>query len=1050
MRVFVRTRSLHRLLRLNGMLVTMAMAIAGSSTAFGQETDSSTTAVAQAPGPNDDAEVIVVTGSRILNKSTVAPAPVLTLDANDPLFLGKTDIIDVVTQVPSLTNSINTAQTADQQGIEGDGDTASNVGVATLNLRSLGTKRTLVLVDGRRHVGGRAGDTAVDINMIPFALIDRVEVLTGGASAVYGADAVTGVVNFITKRSLDGVQARTQFDINDGGHGARYYVSAAAGETFAEDRGSAMIAVEYRRQSKLLCGDVDFCQDFGVLDDDGNPDATEENGLPPRVFRPHRTFAISSALGRIGIDFDGDGNPDSVAPAGFNVDTDNNGVNDMGQTFLGSEGFGDWVVDNGNLRLFNTGDIASFANQFGGDGIASGPFNFQSIIPERDSVVANAILRYQLTDDIRFFSESKVAYTQTTLIGQITAFNDFLTVSLDNPFIPAQLRAGIDGAIAENPELADTTNLFVTRDFLDIGDDITDNERFTFRLVNGIEGEVGETVRFEASYNYGRTSEEFTLRNRRIEDRFFAAIDVVSDANGNPACRSSVDPSAPPPPTSPFPFIDPGFRTFAPGDGTCQPLNLFGLGAPSAEAANFVSQDATQNSVIDQHVVMVTMSGDSSEFGLELPAGPVGFAVGFEYRREFSRFTPDAFRLTGLRFDGTTITGLEGSYDVYESFGEIQVPILKGIPGIEELTLDTAVRGARYSTVGTNVSWKVGGTYAPVPDIRVRGGYSVAVRAPNVAELFQAETTAFFRPIDPCDATVIAGLDDPDRQAIRAANCAADGIPDDYVDPLTGRFPGLQSGNPDLQEETAKTYTVGVAGAPRWVKGLTFSVDYFDITLEDAIDFPDDQGILNNCYDDPGGINNVFCNQFSRNRQSGSPTFLGLNFLRVSALNQAQRSVRGLDFEVTYALRTKQLDLPDIGLFVFRVFGTHLFELEDQPNQNDPSFVDDELKEVRRPQWIVNGGLQWQYDRVQVNYGLLFMSNQALDDVEIADEGLFVNPFAGDTFIHNLSANYEVFDGINIYGGINNFTDTDPLGTSTSFPVSPMGRTFFLGLNSSI
>ncbi|MEM7678318.1 MAG: TonB-dependent receptor plug domain-containing protein, partial [Myxococcota bacterium] len=435
---------------------------------------------------DDKPENIVVTGSRIASPSALAPAPVFTLDSEDQLFLGKTDAIDVVTQVPALNNSINSAQTADQQGIEGDGDAGSNVGVATLNLRSLGTKRTLVLVDGRRHVGGRAGDTAVDINMIPFSLIDRVEVLTGGASAVYGADAVSGVVNFIMKKDFEGVQGVAQFDINDGGHGGRYYGSVSAGQNFDGGRGNATISMEYRRQSRFLCGDASFCRNFGVLDDDSNPDT---DSMRSRVFRPHRTFAISSANGRIGIDFDGDGFPDSMAPPGFNVDTNNDGIVDIGQTDLGANGFGDWVVDDGRLRLFRTGVIAGepgSANQFGGDGIASGPFDFQTIVPERDSLVANATMRYELLDDdnyvsLDFFSEAKFAYTKTTQIGQVSAFNDLLTVSLENPYIPAELRSGIDAAIAANPDLADTTTIYITRDFLDLGENRTENERLTFR-----------------------------------------------------------------------------------------------------------------------------------------------------------------------------------------------------------------------------------------------------------------------------------------------------------------------------------------------------------------------------------------------------------------------------------------------------------------------------------------------------------------------------------------------------------------------------------------
>ncbi|WP_428262384.1 TonB-dependent receptor domain-containing protein [Haliangium sp.] len=991
-----------------------------------------------------EGEVIMVTGSRIKHSSLVAPVPLTTIDAEDVVLSGKTDIVDVVQRVPGLMNSINTAQTADQQGVEGDADLGSNVGVATLNLRALGTKRTLVLVDGHRHVGGRPGDTAVDVNTIPTALVDRIEVLTGGASAIYGADAVSGVVNFIMKRDLEGFDTRAQVDINGQGDGAKTFLSTAAGTKFADGKGSAMIAMEYRRQGKYLCGDADFCRDFGVLDDDGNP-FNEDGDQPPRVFQRHRTFAISSAMGRIGIDFDGDGNPDAEAPDGFFLDTDGDGVNDVGQTYLGGEGFGDWVVDGGQLRLFDTGQIASFANQFGGDGIASGPFDFQTLLPGQNSAVANALVRYQLHPQLEFFADAKYVYSKTVQRGQVSAFNDLLTVSLENPFIPSALRSALDSAIAADPGLADTATIYVTRDFLDLGQNLVDNEHQTFRLVTGFEGTLNSGIDYEASFNYGRTTEELLARNARVEDRFFAAIDVVTDSQGRPICRSELDPSAPPPPTSPYPEVDPGFRTFTPGDGTCKPLNIFGHGAPSQEAIEFATADVVQTSAIEQQVAHLSFSGDT---GVRLPAGTISFASGGEYRRELSRFRPDALAQNGLSFDGSKITGLEGSYDVWEFFSEVSVPVLADLPGARNLTLDGAVRAANYSTIGSSLSWKVRGSWTPIADVRVRGGYSVAVRAPNVGELFQAETAAFFRPIDPCDAEVIPTAPDP---AVRAANCTADGIPDDYTDPLTGRFSGVTSGNPDLDEEKAKTWTVGMVVTPSMVGGLILSFDYFDINLDDAIENIASQDIVNSCYDDPSGIDNQFCGLFTRNRNPASPTFLGFDFLRVGQLNIGRKKVAGLDFEATYPLELARLGAEGWGKLNFRVFGTWLKDLEENPNKANPEFVNPELKEIRRPRTVINGGVRWNWGRLAVNYGLTFMSNQGLDDVEVesADE-TFVNPWAGTAAIHDLSASFLLTRDLSVYGGVNNLADRDPFGTSTSFPVNPLGRIFFLGVNAAL
>jgi outer membrane receptor protein involved in Fe transport len=320
------------------------------------------------------------------------------------------------------------------------------------------------------------------------------------------------------------------------------------------------------------------------------------------------------------------------------------------------------------------------------------------------------------------------------------------------------------------------------------------------------------------------------------------------------------------------------------------------------------------------------------------------------------------------------------------------------------------------------------------------------VRAPNVGELFQPDTAAFFRPIDPCDANVIPTAPDP---AVRAANCAADGIPDDYTDPLTGRFAGVISGNPDLGEERARTFTIGTVLTPRFTPNLIVSADYFHIALDDAIETFDSQDILNNCYDDPSGFGNDFCSLFTRNRNDASPTFLGLNFLRQSQINIGKKVVSGIDFEATYQLGLEALGAPGWGDLQFRLYGSRLFKLDDSPNKEDPSFVNPELREIRRPQWVVNSGVQWHYDKLLLNYFLTFLGKQGLDDVEVESAyATFVNPMSDRYFIHDLAASYEVIKDMTVFGGINNITGETPIATSTSYPVSPMGRTFFVGVNS--
>ncbi|RMB01538.1 TonB-dependent receptor-like protein [Eilatimonas milleporae] len=1008
----------------------------------------------------EEVEEVTITGTRIKRSSLSAPVPVTALGAEDIKLSGSTDVASIVQEVPALLSSVTASQGVDDQAIEGSGANAPNPGVAVLNLRALGTNRTLTLVDGRRHVGGRADDTAVDVGTIPAALIERVEVLTGGASAIYGADAVSGVVNFIMRDDFEGIEANAQITGGDGLDGMQYYGALTMGSNFADDRGNVAFSVEYRNQRILRCGETPFCRDFGIEDDQSNPALRFQAGetipdgfqvgdlkpadlvpagTPSRIFLPHSTFAISSPFGRIGIDFDGDGGVDGAAPSAFFIDTDGNGVNDVGQTFLGRNGFGDFVVDGGQLRLFDTGLIASRGNQFGGDGIASSGFNFQTIIPQQETINANTFITYKVADTVDFFVDAKYVYSEIQQFDQVNGFNDLLTVTLENPFIPTELRTALDSAIATDPGLADTTTLFVTRDNIDLGPNLSTNDRETFRIVGGLEGAFDNGILFELSYNYGRTSESFS-NTIRIEDRFFAALDVVVDpATGEAVCRSELDPSAPPPPTSPFPFIEPGFRTFSPGDGQCQPLNIFGIGAPSQEAIDFVMTTVNQRQVIEQNVVFGYLSGDSSSLGFQLPAGPISFVAGGEYREEDSSFEPDGLEENGLVFDGNPIAGLTGGYDVWEAFAEISAPLLVGKPFAEELTLNAAVRYSDYSTVGTTWTWQVGGTWTPIQDIRLRGGYSVAVRAPNISELFQTPTAAFFRPIDPCEAIEIPNAPDP---SVRAANCAADGIPADFTDPLTGRFAGTQSGNLGLNEEEATTWTIGAVIQPRFAPGLSITIDYFNIEIEDAIEFVGSQDIVNNCYDDPNGINNAFCDLIGRNRDSSSTTFLGLNFLQQSSVNIGGVEVAGIDFDINYTLGLK-----DLGSLDFRIFGTWYDKLNETPNQLDPTFINPELEEIRRPEWSGNAQVRWRYERLTVGYDLRYIGDQLKDDVEFELLDGFVNPWAGDIFIHDISFNYDMNETVSFYGGINNIADRDPVSTSSTYPTNPLGRTLFLGIN---
>jgi outer membrane receptor protein involved in Fe transport len=479
----------------------------------------------------------------------------------------------------------------------------------------------------------------------------------------------------------------------------------------------------------------------------------------------------------------------------------------------------------------------------------------------------------------------------------------------------------------------------------------------------------------------------------------------------------------------------------------------------------------------EQLVFAASMTGDFGDFAL--PAGTINFAAGAEWREEKSKslFDPlvqgilpvtTAFGNQGERladiapglatpgnpydqrslvFDSESlIQNVSGSYDVYDVFGEVSVPLLANAPMAQELTFDAAVRISNYSTIGTTTTWKTGGSWTPIADtLRLRGAYSVAVRAPNIDELFSPSQSAFFRPVDPCDVSEINALlsvGDP-RGPIRQANCAAAGIPANFSDPLTARFVGATSGNPDLQEEEADTITFGFVVTPGFLEGLSFSLDYWDIQIDDAIDAPSGQSIVDSCYDSAQFPDNQFCELIRRNPNPNSPQFNGLEFIRQQQLNIGSLEASGVDFDVRYQT--------DVGRYemLFAVSGTWMDKLDRFFDPTNPEAVDPELGELQRPEWAANFLATLSAGALGLNYKLQYLDEQALRDVEIETIDALFGPagMADETFVHDIAATWDISEQYRLYGGINNIGDERPFITEFAFPVNPIGRFFFVGLD---
>jgi iron complex outermembrane receptor protein len=985
-----------------------------------------------------EVEKVVVTGSRVAQDSSLSAAsPVLAINAGDIKTSGQIDLGAMLRESPQLQASLPGSFSA---------FSGTPLGASLLDLRNLGSERTLVMENGRRHVSGIEGTGSVDVNALSTALLRNVEVLTGGASAVYGADAVTGVVNFNMRdgASFDGLEVRTQTGVTDDGDANEFFLSLANG--FTSDRGDLVFAVEYQETSPVFARDRDFAGS-GLFSQVANSAATQEAfGVDARfdnTWVPNYRLPISSDSGVISL----------TGSAFFDV-LDSGGA--AGCATIGSQMIPTCQVigEDGNLRAYNPGDVYVGAfDASGGDGVPASP-DSELILPESKRLLVQAVSNYEVNDFINFFVDAKFVSSETKETNQVNGFNDDIPISLDNPFVPSALLAQINQLNGEG----ESVRLVMSRDVLDFN--ATSNpeaERKTFRIVTGFDGYIPNTeLEYEVFYNYGRTDADITSRVR-LEDRYFAAIDAVTDpTTGEAVCRSDLDGSALPP-TSPFPTVNGnfGFNTFQPGDGSCVPVNLFGKDSVSAEAAAFIFQPATSQNEIEQENFLAVISGNSSDL-FELPAGPVSFALGYEWRRETSNFTPDPYSASGLTFgtldsrSGPT-NASNGQYDVSEYFVEATIPLLEGMDFAERLELRTAYRSSDYDPYGTHDAWTVGSVWSPVETFSVRTTYSEAVRVPNINEAFAPTFAATLGAgDDPCNQNFIeAGSE------FREANCIAligDSVADGSYDStnfLSAFVAGTTGGNPDLEPEEAETITIGTVWMPAGeldglFDGLVFTLDYYNIQIDGLIDSLSGFDIASNCVDAPT-INNQFCDAVDRNATNGSISNFRSGFINLAAVETS-----GIDFRVDYGFDLAELTDTDSRLN-FTLNGTNFLKNDEVRDVSAPDEVTDVLGTFSRPEWIVNMNVDYLIGDFVIGWQGRYESSQLLPGLEnqdIENNPDFVSiTSTGSALVHDFSVSYTFDDSLEVYGGVNNAFEEDPYLGTLSRPAGPRGRFFFLGLN---
>ncbi len=946
-------------------------------------------------------DVILVTGTRILNPQAAAATPIVAVTAENIERSGLTNVTELLTQTPALFNSEDNFDAAGSQARTGA------AGVNLLDLRNLGPERTLVLVDGRRHIAGVSGEAAVDTNTIPVGLIERIDVLTGGVSSVYGADGVSGVVNFIMRRDFEGVDFRAQQGVSDFGDAESTFISATVGRNFADNRANIALSYEFRKDARvdaLARPNGQFTADTLVRNPNDIPD---DPNIPDNVF-----------LDRIGWS---DSSPDgAIVTSGFSPTFRGGGQPYDPGLFLPQSSF---LAQGGSNTPINSyqGDLQA--------GTEHHSFN--------------AFFNYELTPSIRFFAEGKYVKTDNFTIAQ-PSFDFFTFISEDSPFIPQVIR---------DADLSQRSGILFNRDNFDFGTRDEIFERDLYRTVVGFEGDLTDNARFEISYVYGRNDTEFTSVNQRIEDRYFAALDAVDAGqfltgtpNGMIDCRVNLDGGA---------IADAGNgnygeapQTFTPGQ--CVPLNIFGEGVASQAALDFILTDTSNVFSLEQHVINAFVSGDFGQF-FELPGGPIGFAFGAEYREESSNFQPDAISTQVTTFDpnsgvlaDTALLGPEtGSFDVWEVFGEINVPILSDRPFFDLLEFTAAARYSDYSTVGSNQSWSVNGQWAPIPDIRFRGGYSEAVRAPNITELFAPRTGTFAFLTDPCSPVNIN-----QGTSFRAANCEAliTGLGVDFTTfdfdsdiASSASIEGIVVGNTGLLEETAETWTAGVILQPSFIPGLVITFDWFDIRLTNAINTATLQETNEFCVDAPT-LDNAFCNNITRDTTTG---FVIDYVLRPE--NVAFFETAGADLTINYSFEPGDGNL---GRFDLRGTLGYLDKLLFLPANG--GIVDDNQGEIGSPEWVGNADITWTIDNFSINYGVQYVGEQLRFEIdEIAGDPDIVDPdflTIDARFVHDLRAQFTTDDErASFFIGVNNITNELPSRGLDSTPVGFLGRYFFAG-----
>ena len=841
------------------------------------------TAPAQPAAP---VEEVVVTGSRLLQApNDISISPITSVTSQDIQTTGLVRTEDILGTLPQIGAEQNS------------GTSISSVGVATLSLRSLGSQRTLVLINSKRMSPGGAGGVtggnanAPDINQIPAALIERADVLTGGASAVYGADAVAGVVNFVLNTHYQGVKIDTNYSFNNHKNDNQTYLGYLS--AFGASLPQSTVNTGQNRDVSILAG-------ANFADGKGNATvyATYLNSSP----------SIGYQFDHAGCTVTGGGTANSSLHCG------GSGTSSHGHFIMSGATIGGTTVSmaidpaTGQMRAFSPADEYNY-----------GALSYFQRQAERWT--AGGFLHYDVNDHASVYSETMYARNSSTAqYGPSGSF--FQTAVVGCPGTPSSTPANTDplinaqeasilctpARIAGNQALYGLTGnqieLYIARRSVESGGRHDNYESNAIRQVLGVKGPINDVWQYDAYGQVGITRFQDVESNFLGSQQITRALQVVTGPNGQPVCTAALN------------GLDPA----------CVPWNVWQPNGVTAAQLDYLRIPATWTSNVKEYITDASVTGDLGKYGAQLPSAASGLnvAVGTEYRSEEFNFEPDYVYVNGLNAGGAPSLPIAGLFHVFEGFTELRLPLIDEKPGAYRLSLDGGYRYSSY-TLGFNTNtYKIGLEWAPVQAVRFRGGYNRAVRAPNLDELYAPPAVGAGGVADPCWGQFSKGQ----TPVLSQAQCVATGVPaNQYGTLLTNSAAQINtqtSGNPTLTPEIADTYSYGLVIQPQALPNLVASLDVFDIKIKNTITAISPTTIVIDC---GTGIEPSLCASIHRDPHNYS---LWINsatsFVDTRTRNVGINSTKGLDLAAHY-----RQDIGKAGRLSFGLAGTYTKDFLLQP-----------------------------------------------------------------------------------------------------------------------